>query len=157
MFWYACTFFAVLACVRVVTFWYGRTAHSSKKVLRKCLKMDNFVQTIQNYMERVRLTKEEKAVLRMLQNTDVCPTTYPKSKFNGVVRSLQRKGLVRGFWSEEEGLICSVLTDEVAEYLATYPRLTNPINWGKVGAVAACISVLLSVLAMLVACSVIFK
>ena len=49
MFWYACTFFAVLACVRVVTFWYGRTAHSSKKVLRKCLKMDNFVQTIQLY------------------------------------------------------------------------------------------------------------
>lgn len=44
-------------------------------------------------MERIRLTKDEKAVLRMLQNTDACPSTYPRGKFAGAVRSLQRKGL----------------------------------------------------------------
>ena len=44
-------------------------------------------------MERIRLTKDEKAVLRMLQNTDACPSTYPQGKFAGAVRSLQRKGL----------------------------------------------------------------
>lgn len=105
-------------------------------------------------MERVRLTKEEKKVLRMLQNTDVCPTTYPKSKFNGAVRSLQRKGLARGYWSEEVGLACSVLTDEGKIYLATNPRLTNPMNWDKVTLIAACISVFAS--ALFVAC-LIFK
>lgn len=46
MFGYAYAFFAVLGCVRVVTFGYGRTARGSKKVLRKCWKMANFVQTI---------------------------------------------------------------------------------------------------------------
>lgn len=106
-------------------------------------------------MERIRLTKDEKAVLRMLQNTDACPSTYPQGKFAGAVRSLQRKGLANGHWTEEKGLVCSTLTDEGTEYLATYPRLTNPADWGKVGAAAACISVLLSVLALLVACSVI--
>lgn len=106
-------------------------------------------------MERVRLTKEEKAVLRMLQNTDTCPTTYPRSKFNGAVRSLQRKGLARGFNSEEVGLAYSVLTDEGKLYLATNPRLTNPINWNLVTVIAACISVLAS--AMLVVRLLIFK
>lgn len=106
-------------------------------------------------MERVRLTKEEKKVLRMLQNTDVCPTTYPKSKFNGAVRSLQRTGLARGFRSEEVGLVCSVLTDECKLYLATNPRLTNPINWNKVTFIAACISLFASVL--FIARLVIFK
>lgn len=106
-------------------------------------------------MERVRLTKEEKAVLRMLQNTDVCPTTYPKSKFNGAVRSLQCKGLARGFRSEEVGLACSVLTDEGKLYLATNPRLTNPINWNLEAVIAACIFVL--VFALLVVRFVILK
>lgn len=108
-------------------------------------------------MERIRLTKDEKTVLRMLQNADACPVAYPRCKFDGAVRSLQRKGLARGHWSEEKGLLCSTLTDEGAEYLATYPLLANPVDWGKVAAVAACISVLLSVLALLVACSAVLK
>lgn len=154
MFGYACALFAVLGCVRVVTFGYGRTARSSKKF---CVNAGKWLTLCKqyNYMERVRLTKEEKKVLRMLQNTDVCPTTYPKSKFNGAVRSLQRKGLARGFRSEEVGLACSVLTDEGKLYLATNPRLTNPINWNKVTFIAACISLFASVL--FIARLVIFK
>ena len=154
MFGYAYAFFAVLCCVRVVTFGYGRTARGSKKICVNAWKWLTLCKQY-NYMERVRLTKEEKKVLRMLQNTDVCPTTYPKSKFNGAVRSLQRTGLARGFRSEEVGLVCSVLTDEGKLYLATNPRLTNPINWNKVTFIAACISLFASVL--FIARLVIFK
>lgn len=62
MFGYACALFAVLGCVRVVTFGYGRTARGSKKF---CVNAGKWLTLCKqyNYMERVRLTKEEKARL----------------------------------------------------------------------------------------------
>ncbi len=55
-------------------------------------------------MERVRLTKEERRVLRWLQRNDGSKQ-IEKLAFAPAVRSLELKGLVRGFWSEEVGLV----------------------------------------------------
>lgn len=53
-------------------------------------------------MERVRLTKEEKRVLRWLQrNNGGKLKQIEKLAFAPAVRSLEQKGLVRGFCSEE--------------------------------------------------------
>ena len=46
-------------------------------------------------MERIRLTRDEKAVLRMIQGKRVCPDCYDRSLFNRCADSLERKGLVR--------------------------------------------------------------
>lgn len=109
-------------------------------------------------MERVRLTKDEKCVLRWLQRNDGGKLKQiEKLAFAPAVRSLEQKGLVRGFWSEEDGLVDAALTESGETYIFFYPRLRNPINWNKVTAIAACISALAAVLGLLVACSVIFK
>lgn len=109
-------------------------------------------------MERVRLTKEEKRVLRWLQrNNGGKLKQIEKLAFAPAVRSLEQKGLVRGFWSEEVGLVDAALTESGETYIFFNPRLQNPINWNKVTAIAACISAFAAVLGLLVACSVIFK
>lgn len=80
-------------------------------------------------MERIKLSKEEKVVLRLLQNTDVCLEAYPVHTFCAAVRSLQRKRLARGFWSEEAGLVAAILTEEGVIYLSVNPSLRNPVDW----------------------------
>ena len=77
--------------------------------------------------------------------------------FAPAVRSLERKGLVCGYWSEEAGLADAVLTESGEAYLFLNPRLRNPVDWNKVAAVAACISALATVLGLLVACSLVLK
>ena len=109
-------------------------------------------------MERVQLTKVEKRVLRWLQRNDGSKLKQiEKLAFAPAVRSLEQKGLVRGFWSEEVWLVDAVLTESGETYMFFNPRLRNPINWNKVAAIAACISALAAILCLLVACSVIFK
>lgn len=157
MFGYACALFAVLGCVRVVTFGYGRSARSSKKF---CVNAGKWLTLCKqyNYMERVRLTKEEKRVLRWLQrNNGGKLKQIEKLAFAPAVRSLEQKGLVRGFCSEEVGFVDAALTESGETYIFFNPRLQNPINRNKVTAIAACISALAAVLGLLVACSVIFK
>ena len=55
-----------------------------------------------NYMERVRLTEDEKRVFRWLQRNDGSKLKQiEKLAFAPAVRSLKQKGLVRSFWTEE--------------------------------------------------------
>lgn len=39
------------------------------------------------------------------------------------------------------------------QYLAENPRLANPIDWGKVGAIVGIIGTLFGIIALLVACN----
>ena len=63
-------------------------------------------------MERIRLGKDEKKVLRMVAvGRGVCPSEYPSHAFNASVRSLEQKGLVKGAY--EEGGQCRRCKDDV--------------------------------------------
>ncbi len=77
---------------------------------------------------------------------------YPEHIFNAAVRSLHNSGLVQGAFSEGGGVVDSKLTQRGRQYLAENPRLSNPTDWTKWAAVAAAASVLISIIALLVAC-----
>lgn len=104
-------------------------------------------------MDRIRLTKAEKNVYRMIANGQgVCPAEYPSHTFNSAVRSLHRHELVQGSFAEGGGVIDSRLTPLGRQYLAENPRLANPIDWGKVGAIVGIIGTLFGIIALFVAC-----
>ena len=109
-------------------------------------------------MGKIHLTKHEKEVLRLIQSLGGCPETYPYDVFAACVRSLQRKGFVRGFWSEEKGLVTVVVTDEGMLYMAENPTLRNPVDWKWIITTAiALASVIIAAIALFVACSLINK
>lgn len=105
-------------------------------------------------MDRIRLTKAEKNVYRMIANGQgVCPAEYPSHTFNSAVRSLHRHELVQGSFAEGGGVVDSRLTPIGRQYLAENPRLTNPVDWGKVGAIVGIIGTLFGIIALFVACT----
>lgn len=84
-------------------------------------------------MERIRLTKREKRVLRTLsqQGFDAM------SKFDiAAVRSLDNQGLVRGAYVEGGGVEDARLTNYGKAYIADNPKLRNPVNWKDITAIA---------------------
>ncbi len=104
-------------------------------------------------MEHIRLSRNEKQVLRLVAGGQgICPAEYPEHIFNASVRSLHNAGLVQGAFSEGGGVEDSRLTQYGRQYLAENPSLSNPTDWTKWAAVAAAASVLISIIALLVAC-----
>lgn len=104
-------------------------------------------------MERIRLSRNEEQVLRLVAGGQgVCPAEYPEHIFNASVRSLHNAGLVQGAFSEGGSVEDPWLTQYGRQYLAENPRLANPTDWTKLAAVAAVASVLMSVIALFIAC-----
>lgn len=105
-------------------------------------------------MGRVRLSKDERRVLRMVAAGQcACPAAFPRHAFNAAVRSLERAGLVRAAYAEGGEVVEVKLTSEARQYLAENPGLRNPVDWRWV--VTSAISLLsaaIGVIAMLVAC-----
>lgn len=103
-------------------------------------------------MERIRLSEEEKKVLRELRrgNTDVpagmCHYTY----FDAVV-SLTEKRLILSRTNYDE-VIDTRLTPKGYAYMNGNPRLLNPVNWTMVAAIAACMAAVAATLALFVSC-----
>ncbi len=106
-------------------------------------------------MERISLTKDEKRVLRLVaQDGDYLPALCPESVYIGCVRSLERKGLVKGAYVEGGGVEAVRLTDEGRLLLASNPKLANPINWRwTTTTIIAVIGALSAIAALFVACS----
>ena len=75
------------------------------------------------------MTRDEKAVLRMIQGKRVCPDCYDRSLFNRCADSLERKGLVRCAWGEGHILIDARISDFGLVYMGDNPSLRNPIDW----------------------------
>lgn len=107
-------------------------------------------------MERIHLTKKERIVFRLISQGEECPNGFPSHTFSRCVRSLERKGLVKGAYESGGGVIDARLSPDGAIYLAENPKLTNPIDWKwiintsivAVGAIAA-------VLGLFIACNLI--
>ena len=104
-------------------------------------------------MERIKLSKREKRVLRTLskQGFDALSEfDFPS------IGNLERMGLARAARIEGGGLEGAALTTMGKEYLADNPRLRNPIDWGKVGAIAGIVAAAASLFALMLACSLVF-
>ena len=100
-------------------------------------------------MERIKLSKREKQVLRTLsrQNFDAL------SEFDtAAIRSLASHGLVQGAFVEGGGVEDAKLTTMGKEYMRDNPRLRNPVNWGKVAAITAILSIVVTIVLFIIGC-----
>lgn len=79
-------------------------------------------------MDKIKLTKKEKEVLRLLasgvENTDC----YPSHILNACVDSLERKGLAQGAWASGHEVIAAKISDKGKMYIALNPKLKNPTD-----------------------------
>lgn len=104
-------------------------------------------------MERIKLSRSEKSVLRMVSvGQGVCPAEFPLHTFNSAVRSLDRKGLVRSAYEEGGNVVDTSITQQGRQYIAENPSLRNPINWGMLATLIAAVSAIASIVTLLVAC-----
>ena len=100
-------------------------------------------------MERIKLSTYEKQVLRKLRDGH----SELLNEFDiPSVCTLEDKGLVRAAHIEGGGIEAVMLTQKGKAYLHYYPKLNNPIDWAKVGAIAAILTVLISFVALFIAC-----
>lgn len=102
-------------------------------------------------MEKIKLSSNEKKVLRSISMKDRKPETMSKSGFYTAVRSLERHGLVHAMYEEGNGVVDARLTDEGVTYLSENPSLRNPVDW-QIVAISTAIGVLISIIALFVAC-----
>ncbi len=101
-------------------------------------------------MERIKLSKREKQVLRIL-----CQQGYDGlSEFDdAAVRSLDALGLVKGAYLESGGVEDAKLTTMGKEYLRGNPHLYNPVNWAMVSAIVAIVGSFGTIITIIVTCS----
>lgn len=105
-------------------------------------------------MERIRLTRNEKVVLRLTAMGKGKPADYPTTRYNAAVRSLEGRALVKAVWAEEtESPLLVHITDNGTAYLTENPALRNPINWVAVGAIAGLLGFGMAIVALFVACN----
>lgn len=105
-------------------------------------------------MERIRLSKSEKQVLRMIASgLHQCPAEYPSHTFNKAVRMLKCKELVNAHSLEGGSIIGARITDYGMQYMAEYPHLLNPINWGVVASISSIVATILTSITLFIACS----
>jgi len=104
-------------------------------------------------MERIKLTKQEKEVLRLVNAVGKCPDTYPLHVFCECVGTLEQKGLVKVMWAEGHEFVDVRMTATGQTYMALNPELRNPVDWKwVVSSVIAVIGLVVSVAALLISC-----
>ena len=104
-------------------------------------------------MERIRLSEDEKKVLRLVNDGKRRPRGYPPSRYIKAISTLEEKGLVSAAWTETEDEPFSVgMTAKGDDYMSSNPSLRNPVNWTAVGAVSGLLALVVSLVALFVAC-----
>ena len=108
-------------------------------------------------MERIKLAKEEKEALRILHEGKINMTTDPQriGSLSYGFEALERLGLARCAWTEGHAIEDVAITSKGRRYVDHNPKLRNPIDWEKVAAIAAIISVIVAVIALFIVCSAI--
>ena len=102
-------------------------------------------------MGEIKLSKNEKKVLRLVSLGEDCPDSFPSHVFAGCVRSLERKGLVKGAYVEGGGVEAARLTPEGRLHLAENPKLWNPVSWVRI--IEFAIPVIISIIALCISCT----
>lgn len=92
-------------------------------------------------MERIRLTKDEKKVLRHLsKGYRSMPPSIPKALHHAIAKSLKEKMFVHASLAINDKVSHIFLTERGKIYLYTYPKLFNPIPWAKIGGIISAIA-----------------
>lgn len=104
-------------------------------------------------MQRIRLTRNEKRVLRLLSADLWCPDTMPYHKFAEGCIGLECKGLAKCAWASVHKLVDAIITTEGKVYIAENPSLRNPVDWKLAITTAITTGTLIvSIAALLTAC-----
>lgn len=103
-------------------------------------------------MERIKLSRTEKQVLRLLQMHEGRPVYFPEHLYVAAIDSLERLGLVNAGWAEGHELVDAWLSAYGAMYMAQNPKLSNPINWQVLTFAVTAGMLLASIFMLFVAC-----
>ncbi len=79
-------------------------------------------------MERAKLSKNEKKMMRCIASGGRCAGSFPAEVYSRCARSLERKGLVKGGYIEGGEADSTRLAPDGRDNLAGNSNLTNPIN-----------------------------
>lgn len=105
-------------------------------------------------MGRIKLSKTEKKCLLLLNGHGAdALDTIARSLVCRALRSLERKDMVKVAWVEGGDYEAVRLSRSGKSYLIENPKLRNPIDWSKVGAIAAIIAALAAIAALFIACT----
>lgn len=105
-------------------------------------------------MGRIRLTKNEKKVLRLIADgLTTCPN-YAEIENAYAVCVLEYFGLVCAAYDEGGDIVDVRMTAKGFAYMYSNPRLLNPVNWQRVTAIAVCVTIA-AVVALFVSCGII--
>lgn len=105
-------------------------------------------------MERIKLSKNAKAVFRLIKDKQYsCPDYMMQPYFNDGAIELQTQGFVICHEEENGDVEIARFSDKGRIYYKNNPRLLNPINWAKISAIAAIVSALLVAVGFLIACT----
>ncbi|MCM1220335.1 MAG: hypothetical protein NC548_38215 [Lachnospiraceae bacterium] len=105
-------------------------------------------------MERIRLSATEKTILRLLSRhgEESLDTISPCQVYRALC-SLESKDMIHVAWIEGCDYEAVQITRNGKAYLIENPGLHNPIDWAKVGAIAAVGTLLVGIAALFVACT----
>lgn len=106
------------------------------------------------HMERIRMSINEKKALRNIAlERDYLLSGMEEAAFSAAVAELERSGLVNAAFSEGGSVVDARLTQHGKTYLETNPKLRNPLDWARIGAVAASfMPALVAAIALFMAC-----
>lgn len=105
-------------------------------------------------MERIRLTRDEKVILRLIHACEEVPNSVDRSLLIRCVWSLEDKGLVKGAWLEGHDLEDVRLTERGIVYICENPSLRNPVDWKWIATtIIAVLSLIVGSLALFISCS----
>lgn len=106
-------------------------------------------------MEKVRLSKNEKEVLRNVSlNVAHWPDGMEAGSLSFALSSLERKGFVRVARASGHEPVAAELTDLGIAYLENNPRLENPVDWKWIASITVgLIAAVAAVAALFIACS----
>lgn len=104
-------------------------------------------------MDRIKLTKDERlALAAMPLGCSYSPAGISASAYTVAVAGLEGKGLVLVAWGSGHEPAAVELTPLGGAYLQANPRLNNPTDWTKLGAIAALAAAIIAAIALFVAC-----
>ena len=104
-------------------------------------------------MEKIKLTRAEKQVLRELhRGNNNIPNGIDNYTFVDAVLSLVDKRLIKSVVNGDKVIDCK-LTAKGYAYICSNPHLHNPVNWSAIAAIASIVTAIATTLALCVACN----
>lgn len=106
-------------------------------------------------MERIKLTRNEKKVLRHLV-ADIAgyPSKMDARQYADACQGLMDKELARAMFATGHEVCSAEATNKGVVYLENNPHLFNPVNWAMVGAFAGIVSVAVTIILFCIGCSI---